>query len=458
MADYNPYGTGGGRFPWETAKTAKATKGTPTKPANNTTKLTGSRTGIENVTGQQRVSMAAGEAGRIYDLTTPQNQKSAAGRAAAIAAATKTAQTKTGVGTGVSSTINNFLALPQVTPKDSAIKKVLGTTGGATGGTSAGGATGGATDSRFTADMLYQDPSQVYQPLIDLYNQQKLDLQDRYGQNAADIKNIFGNLTTIRSADKAKIAQQFKTSIEQQQQALAARTAEARAGVAAGQQGAATAAGELGTAGQPAPTDSLTAQAAEQGIADANAYQTTWGNLQNVMSNQAQSDVQNAIQGYDYQQVAAMEALRNNLEDRLAAIQGNMAGTQSDLAQAQLTGKQNVLNAKYAEQQAKDAAAAKAANAAIAAAAKKPSYSKDMFGLQQQAEANGVPFNDIQSSINDAYASAYAALNPAGSTKKVSPKKADVLNAWNAINAGSPQRSAKLAPYVTAYAGYTYKN
>ena len=317
-------------------------------------------------------------------------------------------------------------------------------TGGVTGGTM-------AAPAGFTADQLYIDPTAAYQPILDQYAAQQAQLQDRYGQNAADIKNIFGNLSTVRALDKTKIAQQYQTSIQQQQDALAARTAETRMNTQAGQQGAATAAGEMGTEGQPVPTDSLTAQAAEQGVADSNAYQTTWAALQNVMSQQAQNDVQNAVQGYDYQQTSALEQLRNNLEDRLAAIQGNVAGTQSQLAQAKLSGQQNVANAKYQEALQRQQAAASLAAAQASAANKRPSYSKDAFGLQQRAADAGVDYNSVQNSVNEAYNAAYAMLNPANSMKVTTPKKSDILNAWNAIKAGSPQTAARLSPFVTTY-------
>jgi hypothetical protein len=313
-----------------------------------------------------------------------------------------------------------------------------------------------AAPKPFTANDLFQDATSVYQPVMDLYKNQQVSAMDRYGKNTADIKNIFGNLTMVRAEDKAKIAQQFKTSIEQQQNALAARTAEARQGVAAGQQGAATAAAEMGTAGQPAPTDSLTAQAAEQGIADANAYQTTWSALQNVMSQQAQNDVQSAVQGYDYQKASALEQLRANLEDRLAGIEENMAGTESQIAQTNYGSKQNVLNTKYAEEQARQQAIARAQAAAQAAATKKPSYTKDLFGLQQRAADANVDYAQIQSTVNDAYSAAWAALNPENSTRITTPKKADILNAWNSIKSGSPQTANKLSPFVTAYVDQMY--
>ena len=435
MADYNPYGTGNGNAPWQKNQTQN--------PA------------LDKAIGSvwQFLTGTTPNAGAVAKFGTTQAGPDAVEQRRLAALKPKTGTSTTSTDANEARRLANLAAQAKlnaqgganITPANSQIIKNLG-----------GGAqkpTGG-----FTADMLFQDATSAYQPILDLYNKQQQQLQDRYAANAADIKNIFGNLTTVRAQDKAKIAQQFKTSIEQQQAALAGRTAEARAGVAAGQQGAATAAAEMGTAGQPAPSDSLTAQAAEQGIADSNAYQTTWSALQNVMSQQAQNDVQNAVQGYDYQQTAALETLRNNLEDRLAAIQANMAGTQSDIAGAQLAGKQNVLNAKYAESQAQQAAAAKAAAAAASAAAKGPTYSKDMFGLQQRAAAAKISFTDIQKTANEAFDSAFALLNPAGSTKVTTPKKADILNAWNAIKAGSPQTANKLAPYVNAYVGYTYKN
>lgn len=323
-----------------------------------------------------------------------------------------------------------------VTPANSQIIKNLGgTTGGSTGGA-----------KRFSVDDLYLDPTPQFQPLLDLYNKQQKDLTDRYAANAADIKNIFGNLTTVRAQDKAKIAQQYKTSIEQQQAALAERTAEARQGVAASQQGAATAAAEMGTAGQPAPTDSLTSQAAEQGIADSYAYQTTWDKLQNVMSLQAQNDVQNAIQGYDYQQTSALETLRNNLEDRLAAIQANMAGTQSDIAGAQLAGKQNVLNAKYSEQQAKDAAAVKLQQAAISAANKKTTYPKTVTGWQQKVNDLGFIPNDIASSIQYAKTLANRALNAnlKPGEKSRSATKPQIWDYWMKNNGGADETAVAL--------------
>lgn len=391
-------------------------------------------------------------AGFLYDTFTPGRSKTAAGRAAAIApqgtTTPRSQATMGGPATGGSVMDNYNLNQVAANAAQQRMSNVPPPPGGIPltrpGGPQAG-------PKRFTAQDLYIDPTPAFQPVLDQYAQQQAQLQDRYGVNQADIKNIFGNLSTVRAMDKTKIAQQYQTSIQQQQDALAARTAETRMATEAGQQGAATAAAEMGTAGQPAPTSSLTAQAAEQGVADSNAYQTTWAALQNVMSQQAQNDVQSAVQGYDYQQTAALEALRNDLEDRLAGINQNMAGTQSQLAQAQLEGRQTVANAQYGEELQRRAAAQSLAAAQARAAEKRPSYGKDAFGLQQRAADAGVDYSEIQSTVNDAYNSAYALLNPEGSVKKVTPKKSDILNAWNAIKSGSPQRSARLAPYVTTY-------
>jgi hypothetical protein len=305
----------------------------------------------------------------------------------------------------------------------------------------------------FTADDLYIDPTPVFQPVLDQYAQQQAQLQDRYGTNQADIKNIFGNLTTVRALDKTKIAQQYQTSIQQQQDALAARTAEARMGVQQGQQGAATAAGEMGTAGQPAPTSSLTAQAAEEGIADSNAYQTTWAALQSVMSQQAQNDVQNAVQGYDYQQTSALEQLRNNLEDRLAAIQGNVAGTQSQLAQARLSGQQTVANAKYGEeQQRQENAANMAAAQARASAPKETSYSKDVYGWRNRVTDAGKDTTGIINSINQAATAELRAMKARG-VQNPKLTKAALQNRWLVMFQGDPSTEFAI-DYIKNYSGY----
>jgi hypothetical protein len=206
------------------------------------------------------------------------------------------------------------------------------------------------------AQSLYVDPTPAFQPAMDFINQQMGAANQRYAANQADIKSIFGNLSTVRAADKLKIQEQFTKSIADQQLSLANRTAEARAGSQAGAEQLAVTAGERGSGPMPASTP--VQQAAEEGIARSNEYQQTWEALQNVMSQQAQNDVQAAVQGYDYQQASALEQLRNNLEQRLAGLEGQQVDLQSQLAGAQLQGQQGVMQANYGEIQQRQAQAA----------------------------------------------------------------------------------------------------
>jgi hypothetical protein len=186
------------------------------------------------------------------------------------------------------------------------------------------------------------DVQNAYQPLLDNLTKQRADAIQRTAQNAADIKNIFGTLSTIRQQDAMKIADQFKASLLGQQQALAGRTAEARTGLAANQQGVAMAAGELGGGPQGVPSDSLTSQAVNQGIAGANQYQTVWEGLQGAMQGQTQQNLQNAISGYGYQQAATVQDLQRNLNTSLQQIDAQKAQVDSSIGQAKIQAKQNL--------------------------------------------------------------------------------------------------------------------
>jgi hypothetical protein len=180
----------------------------------------------------------------------------------------------------------------------------------------------------------------AYQPLIDNLTKQRADAIQRTAQNAADIKNIFGTLSTIRQQDAMKIADQFKSSLLGQQQALAGRTAEARTGLAANQQGVATAANELGGGPQGVPGDSLTSQAVNQGIAGANQYQTVWEGLQGAMQGQTQQNLQNSISGYGFQQAQATQDLQRSLNQSLQQIDAQKAQVDSSIGQAKIQAKQ----------------------------------------------------------------------------------------------------------------------
>ena len=79
---------------------------------------------------------------------------------------------------------------------------------------------GPVTPSR-TAESLYVDPTPAFQPAMDFINKQMGAANTRYAANQADIKSIFGNLSTVRAADKQKIQEQFTKSITDQQLSLA---------------------------------------------------------------------------------------------------------------------------------------------------------------------------------------------------------------------------------------------
>lgn len=257
---------------------------------------------------------------------------------------------------------------------------------------------GPVTPSR-QAESLYVDPTPAFQPAMDFINKQMGQANTRYAANQADIKSIFGNLTTVRAEDKAKIKKQFEDSITNQQMSLAQRTAEARQGSEAGAQQLAVTAGERGEGPMPASTP--VQRAAEEGIARSNEYQQTWEALQNVMSQQAQSDVQSAIQGYDFQQASALEQLRNNLEQRLAGLEGQQVDVQSQLAGAQLQGRQGVMQANYGEIQARQAQQAALAEAqARAAGSGSPKVTGDYAGIIEWAKSEGLPARQVAADID----------------------------------------------------------
>ena len=242
---------------------------------------------------------------------------------------------------------------------------------------------------------------------MDFINQQMGQANTRYAANQADIKSIFGNLTTVRAEDKAKMKNQIEDSITSQQMSLAQRTAEARAGSEAGAQQLAVTAGERGEGPMPASTP--VQRAAEEGIARSNEYQQTWEALQNVMSQQAQNDVQSAIQGYDFQQASALEQLRNNLEQRLAGLEGQQVDVMGQLAGAQLQGRQGVMQANYGEIQARQAqqAALREAQARAAGGAGAPPVTGNYADIISFANSKGLDGRSVASSIDEIDAGGY---------------------------------------------------
>ncbi len=282
--------------------------------------------------------------------------------------------------------------------------------------------------------------------------------QDRYGKNQADIKNIFGTLSTIRAADKQKIAQQFANSIQAAQDRAAAMTAQAQQQLQLGQQGAATAGSELGGGPTQMPTDSLTSQAVAQGIADQNANQGTWANLMQGMGLQQQGNVDTAVQGYNLQQAGALDALRRGYEESMLGLEGQQLSLQDQIAQA-MSGAQAAqagAQSDWALQQLKNQGALDVAQTRAAArgssggsADTTPKYSKDIFGFQQRVnDAFGADgYTNLMGTIEAAKQLATkrktAAAKAAGQTNVKAPSKSEILSAWNAVS-GMPE----LLPYA----------
>lgn len=322
------------------------------------------------------------------------------------------------------------------------------------------GQAAGTAAQQYADQQLRQQVESTYANTSKALADQIAAAQDRYGANQADLKNIFGTLTTIRSADKAKINQQFTNSIQAAQDQQAARTAQAQAQLKLGQQGAATAGAELGAGPTQMPTDSLTSQAVAQGIADSNANQATWGNLMGAMNMQQQGNVDTSVQGYNLQQAAALDQLRRDYEDRLLGMQGQQASLQDQISQAIMgvKGAQAQAQGDLALQELKNQGLADVANirarASLAkgsSSPKAPSYSKDIYGFQQRVnDAFGADgFNNLVGTVDAARQLAtqrkVAAAQAAGTTAKA-PSTTEIMSAWKAVS-GMPQ----LLPYVTEY-------
>jgi hypothetical protein len=302
-----------------------------------------------------------------------------------------------------------------------------------------------------TPDQLFVDPTPAYQPVLDFLGQQETAARDRYAVNSANIKNVFSALTGLTAADSTRITKQFTDSLTASKADLASRTAEARAGAAAGTQQAMATGAERG--GGEAMAVNPISVAAEEGIARSNEYATTWQALQQANQQQAQADLSARGAGYGQQEVGAIQQLAQNLEDRLLAIGGNTAQVQSDIAQAKFSQQREIQGVKF---QISEQARA-AAEAARAAAAAKPSYGKDLFGLQKQMGDNGQDFNAMMASVDAAYTSAWDLKNPRVGDIPVSktvnpPKAADVKASWIA-NGGDPA----LLPYVDRYVSTVYR-
>ena len=205
------------------------------------------------------------------------------------------------------------------------------------------------TDVSETAQGLYVDPTPGFQPTLDLIGQQRVQANERYAKNKADIANLFGTLTQVNIESQNRVNQQFQKSIADQQMATAQRVAEARSGAAQTQQSALAAASERGGGPMGNLAASPVAVAAERGIANQNALQAIFEGQQGAIQQQTLQDLLAAQRGYGYQQVAAGQQLNRNLEDVLMGLSGQEADVRGQLAQAQLGARGQVLQANYNE-------------------------------------------------------------------------------------------------------------
>jgi hypothetical protein len=287
--------------------------------------------------------------------------------------------------------------------------------------------------------------------------------QDRYGKNQADIKNIFGTLSTIRAADKAKIAQQFTSALQASQDRAAALNTQAQQQLAAGQQGAATAGAELGGGPTQMPTDSLTSQAVAQGIADQNANQGVWNNLMQGMSQQQQGNVDTAVQGYNLQQAGALDALRRGYEESMLGLSGQQSALEDQISQAvagvkgaQAQGQADLAVQQLKNQGALDVAKTRAAAKTAGGSSTKTTTPKTLneFSTFVNAQTgSATAFSDISAMVSEAKAAAQDALgrkyHSYAKAKNVS--KADVIEYFNKNfpNAGN------LLPFAIDYINMT---
>lgn len=322
-------------------------------------------------------------------------------------------------------------------------------------------------------DDKYKTINDVYAPTLANQQQQVQGVNDRYAKNTADISNLFGTLTTLREADKVKIQEQFVNTLAAQREQLASRTAEARAGMAAGEQGAAQAAQELGG---PAtgPITSLQRQAGERGIAQSNALSTIWQNLQASQNTNNLQSVQNQIAGYgglkgqlSTQLAGQKDAQLMQLAGQQAQIDTQIAKAKADYDQAIAAGQaqaaQEALNRKNALKIAQTRAYASVQAAKIRASTKteKPTYYGKLDTWYTKNRGKGV-----DEAASNYYASSMdnvlATLSPAtSSTPTLGPNnqvtygtptisRSQALKAWVKAETAAAQKGGYPAPDAKA--------
>jgi hypothetical protein len=303
----------------------------------------------------------------------------------------------------------------------------------------------------------YKDIYKAYEPVQQFQQKQNTAINDRYATNAADIKNLFGTLTTMREQDKIKIQEQFVNTLVAQQNMLAGRTAEVRQSTQAGVDAAQQAESELGG---PAggPVTSLTRQAAERGIAQSNVLSTIWQNQMGSQSMNTQAAIQNQIAGYGGQQANITKELGSKREGQLMQIQAQQVEIDQKIAQAKADYDLAVKNNNAAA--ARDAAN-RAGQLALAKEQNRnqpKTYSEDLLGWNQRVADMGGNPTALSSAIDDAYVvvKKKGKVNPS-TQQRPEPSRASVLREMKKAKNldGSPRWNADDIALAEIYLGYT---
>jgi hypothetical protein len=313
----------------------------------------------------------------------------------------------------------------------------------------------------------------IYGPLEQVLKNNKLALENRYGQNAADIKSITGVLTAVAPIDQAKIKEQFAQSLQQQQQQTAAAIAGTRLENAAGVQGASAAASELGSGDMPVPTSSATGTAQQQQIDNAAQGQSNWSALMGAMQNQQLANADAAQRGYGFEIANALQQLARQKNTELGALENQGLTLESQKAQSQLSAQQaanqlasdmaiaearnqNALDVAGINAGAKTSAAATSAGARryaadLAAATKTANpatYSNDVGGwMQKMAAAKATPaqINSLMSQAQKAYNAAKAEA-----VQGKTPSPGAVYSQWVKLY-GNQTFAAPMQEYISKY-------
>jgi hypothetical protein len=317
----------------------------------------------------------------------------------------------------------------------------------------------------------YKDIYKAFEPVQQFQQQQTTAVNDRYATNAADIKNLFGTLTSLRAQDAVKIQEQFVNTLVAQQNMLAGRTAETRAQTQAGNEAANKAAAELGGA----PTGAITSQtnaAAERGIAQSNVLSTIWQNQMGSQAMNTQAAIQNQIAGYGGQQAQITKDLAVKRDAQLMQLQAQkteidqqIAGAKTDYDLA--VKNNNAAAARDAANRANALAVAKMNNDADIKKAEinatNRSFTNDATGWynraasMQIADPQGLA-SSVEGTVTKLSGSSAVVGNPtwnsSTSTSATKLTKAQILSAWKAANPGRTTAEVAAATDYLKILGY----